>query len=104
MLPVHIRLFVLASALLLACCDATDRPTVCRADADARAMKEAEAYVKQAEEAVVRARMMGPSPHVQNVRPPEFEPDPVAAGASAKLRHARFKLAQAMAACRDGSR
>lgn len=102
MLPVHIRIFVLAPALLLACCDATDGPKMCRTEADARALKEAEAFVSQAEEAVIRARMMGPSPHTQNVRPQDFEPDPVAARAVVALRYARFKVAQAAARCRDG--
>lgn len=100
MLPVHIRILVLTPALLLACCDATNLPKTCRAEVDVRAMEEAEASVNQAEEAVVRARMMGPSPYTQNVRPPAFEPDPIAAAAVAKLRYARFKLAQAVARCR----
>jgi hypothetical protein len=100
--PAHIRILAPIVIAIVAACDSGNVPKGCRNDDGLRSVKAAEATVTQAETAVVRARMMGPSPHIQNVRPPDFEPDPVVARAMAALRYARFKLAQAVARCRDG--
>jgi len=102
MFPAHIRFLVLMTALLLASCDAVDLPKACRTEGGLRDLMAAKAGVKRAEAAVIHARMMGPSTDTGIARPPDFEPDPVAARAVRTLGQARKNLRDAVARCRAG--
>ncbi len=102
MRAVHIRFLVLMTVLLLASCDAADMPKACRTEAGLRDLISARADVKQAETTVIHARMLRPSSDTGIARPPDFEPDPVAARAVRALGQARKKLRDAAARCRDG--